>query len=102
MADHLIVDCSSGTTSATPMTAEEQAERDAAAQQQAERDQVEAAREANRATLEQRATQALMTNATFLALASPSNSDVIAQVRALTRECSAVIRLHLRRLESAD
>lgn len=36
---------------------------------------------------------ALTTNATFLALSAPTNADVLAQVKALTRENNALIRL---------
>lgn len=56
----------------------------------------------NRATLVDRATQALATNATFLALASPTNAQTLAQVRSLTRQTSALIRLLLGRLDSTD
>lgn len=41
---------------------------------------------------------ALDTNATFLALAAPTNAQTLAQVKALTRECSALIRLMAREL----
>jgi hypothetical protein len=51
--------------------------------------------EANRQTLQSRAEQALATNATFLAIASPTNAQTLAQVRALTRETTALIRLLL-------
>jgi len=51
-------------------------------------------------TLRSRAGQALTANATFLALASPSNAQVLAQVQTLTRECSALIRLLLGQLDS--
>ena len=37
---------------------------------------------------------ALNTNATFLALASPTNAQVLAQVRSLTRQINALIRLN--------
>lgn len=56
---------------------------------------------ANQQTLQQRAQAALATNATFLAIATPSNVQVIAQVQTLTKECSALIRLLLNQLDSA-
>ena len=46
-----------------------------------------------RADIHIKARQALDANATFLALASPTNPQILTQVRRLTRECSAVIRL---------
>lgn len=58
--------------------------------------------EQNRQTLEQRADQALQTNATYIALASPTNAQHFAQLKAVTQECSALIRLLLRRLDATD
>lgn len=55
--------------------------------------------EANRATLRERTKQALAANATFLALASPTNAQTLAQVRALTRECTALISLLLNHVD---
>lgn len=36
---------------------------------------------------------ALTANAAYLALATPTNADVVAQVRLLTRECSGIMRM---------
>lgn len=55
---------------------------------------------ANLATLQQRATQALTTNATFQAIASPTNAQIAAQVQALTKECNGIIRLLLGALDA--
>lgn len=49
----------------------------------------------NQTTLQTKAQAALAANATFLALASPTNAQIVAQVQALTKECSALIRLAL-------
>ena len=49
----------------------------------------------NTATLVAKANAALAANATYLAVATPSNAQVVAQVDRLTRECSALIRLLL-------
>lgn len=53
----------------------------------------------NAATLRSRALTALDANATFLALASPTNAQVVAQVQKLTRECNGLIRLALSQLD---
>lgn len=45
--------------------------------------------------LHARARQAIVDNQAFLALASPTNAQTLAQVKRLTRECSALIRLLL-------
>ena len=49
--------------------------------------------------LHTRIRQALTVNDTFLAKTSPTQADVLAQVRALTREASALIRLMVRQLD---
>ncbi len=49
--------------------------------------------------LRSRAATALNTNRAFLALGSPSNAQVLAQVKALTRQVSALIRLELQALD---
>lgn len=54
------------------------------------------------ATLEQRAAQALETNRTYLALSSPTAAQTAAQVRALTRQVQALIRLNLGVLDGTD
>lgn len=57
---------------------------------------------ANRTTIETQATQALDTNRTFLANASPTNAQTLAQVKALTRQNNGLIRLLLNRLDGTD
>lgn len=54
---------------------------------------------ANRAVIEERAAAALDANAAFLADDTPTNAETLAQVRMLTRECNALIRLALSRLD---
>ncbi len=46
-----------------------------------------------RTTLKAKAVTALAANATYLAIVSPTNAQVVAQVRALTKEVNALIRL---------
>lgn len=55
-----------------------------------------------RATLERRATSALAANAAFLDLAAPTQAQTLAQVKTVTKECSALIRLALNLLDSTD
>jgi len=52
--------------------------------------------------LRDRAGTALATNAAFLAIGSPTNAQVLAQTRVLTRECTALIRLLLNMVDSTD
>lgn len=54
----------------------------------------------NADTLRVRSRLALNANATFLAIATPTNAQVTNQVTALTKECSALIRLLLGALDS--
>ena len=57
------------------------------------------AEETNAADLRTKALAALDANATYLALANPTNAENLAQIRRLTRECSGLIRLLLGRLD---
>jgi len=57
---------------------------------------------ANRTAIEDKATRALATNAKFLALTTPTNAQTLAQVKALTRENTAIIRLLLNRLDTDE
>jgi|SRR5450756_1060948 len=58
----------------------------------------EAAGVATAAMLKTQALAALATDATFLALTSPTTAQAVAQVRALTQQTSALIRLAVRAL----
>jgi hypothetical protein len=56
------------------------------------------AEDTNRQSIETKAVNALAANVTFLALANPTSAQVSAQVKLLTRETSALIRLLLNQL----
>lgn len=55
---------------------------------------------ANLQALQTKAQQALANNATFQAIASPSNAQNAAQVQALTKQCNGIIRLLLGLLDT--
>lgn len=56
----------------------------------------------NRDAIEQAARQALATNRTYVALASPSAAQTAAEVKALARQNNGVIRLLLGLLDGTD
>lgn len=56
----------------------------------------------NEESLRVKARAALQTNSDFLAVASPSNAAVVAQVKALTRQNSTLIRLTIGALDSTS
>lgn len=64
--------------------------------------QVDVTEEVNGDTIRQAAVAALAANKTFVALASPSNAQNAAQVKALTRQMNGLIRLILGQLDATD
>lgn len=62
--------------------------------------QTVATQEANKSNLTGKANAALTNNTTYLAIASPTNAQVAAQVAALTRQCNALIRLQISQLDT--
>jgi len=56
----------------------------------------------NGLTLEQQAIAAIAANKVFYARASSTTAQVLAQVKALSRQNNALIRLLLKRLDAAD
>lgn len=53
-------------------------------------------------TLRQAARDALAANRAFLAVASPTNAQTLAQVRALTRQMNGLARLVINQLDGTD
>lgn len=64
--------------------------------------QAAATASANESTIGSKVDAALAVNDAFLALASPTNAQTLAQVKALTRECSGLIRLLRHKLDSTS
>ena len=58
--------------------------------------------ERNREAIEAKAKAAITANNNFLALSSPTNAQTLAQVKVLTRENTALIRLVLGELNSQE
>ena len=56
----------------------------------------------NRATLERRAAAALAANATYVARSAPTTAQNTAQLKVVTQECTAIIRLLLNLVETTD
>lgn len=57
---------------------------------------------ANGSTIRTQAETVLTANRTFLGLASPTNAQTLAQVRALTRQMNGLIRLTIGHLDGTD
>lgn len=62
----------------------------------------EGARSVNEKTLLDRAGQALTSNREFLDVAAPTNAQSLAQIKALTRQVNALIRLVTKNLDATD
>lgn len=58
--------------------------------------------QANATTLRERADTAMANNRTYLAVASPTTAQNTAQIKALTRQNTALIRLVLNKLDGLD
>ena len=102
MADVIEVDATTGDVTERAYTPEEAAQAVTDAQAAAAQKAILDALNTNRATLTQQATTALQANRDFLALAAPTNAQVLAQVKMLTRETTAVIRLLTNALDATD
>lgn len=62
----------------------------------------DATTQANQATIQAKALAALAANATYLAIATPTQAQAVAQVGALTQQLDAVIRLILGQFSSTS
>ncbi len=102
MADIVIINAQTGEVVERDFTPEERAQRDADEAAAALAAATAAITEGNRATLTDRAATALQANRDFLALTTPSNAQVLAQVKALTQQNTALIRLLLNLLDGTD
>jgi hypothetical protein len=54
----------------------------------------------NKVTLLDKASKALTANSTFLAIGAPTNAQTLAQIRLLTRENNALIRLLIEQFDT--
>lgn len=71
-------------------------------QQATARQAAEVQAESNEKTILQQAADALAGNTAFLNIASPSNAQTLAQVKALTRQNNKIIRMLLRKFDATD
>lgn len=95
-------DLRTGTVTVRDFTPEEKAQRTADTAEATARKAITDALDGNRATLTERASTALAGNRDFLALASPTQAQTLAQVKALTRQNTALIRLLTNALDATD
>jgi hypothetical protein len=72
------------------------------AQAQALAPVTETTAEINRRALVAKAQNALTSNATYLAIPTPTNAQNLAQIRSLTRQVNALIRLTVKALEGTS
>lgn len=63
---------------------------------------VQAVRDGNAKTLRDQAAAAMTTNTAFLAITTPTNAQVLAQTKALTKQNQALIRLATGLLDAID
>lgn len=56
----------------------------------------------NESTIAGRVQQAIQDNKDFLAIPAPTNAQVVAQVKALTRQANGVLRAVFKRLDASD
>jgi hypothetical protein len=102
MADVLEVDATTGDVIERAYTAEEAAQAVIDAEHATQAAAAAALRAANTDTLHAQANAALAQNRAAIAAASPTNAQVIAQVKNLSAQNNALIRLVLGLLDATD
>jgi hypothetical protein len=102
MADVVIVNAQTGEVTEREMTPEELSQRLIDEAQALAAAEMDAGVNSNRTTLTDRAAAALAVNRAYIANPAPTTAESIAQVKALTRQNTAVIRLLLGLLEEVD
>jgi hypothetical protein len=95
-------DLRTGVVTVRDMTPDEIAQREADAIENGIQQAAETILSENRIALTDRASGALAGNRDFLALASPTQADALAQIKDLTRQNTALIRLILGLLDGTD
>jgi hypothetical protein len=102
MADVLEVDATTGAVIERAYTTQEAAQAAADAEHATAQAAVVALRAANTDTLHAQATTALAQNRAAIAATAPTNAQVIAQVKNLSAQNNALIRLVLGLLDATD
>jgi len=102
MADVIEVDALTGEITERPYTVEEAAQAVVDADHATAQAAVAALRAANTDTLHAQATTALAQNRAAIAAVAPTNAQVIAQVKNLSAQNNALIRLVLGLLDATD
>ena len=102
MPDVVTINAATGEIIERDFTPEELAQRQTDQAAHAIRQAAQDILDGNRTTLQDRALTSLQGNRDFLALAAPTQADALAQVKDLTRQNTALIRLLLNLLEATD
>ena len=102
MADIVEVDALAGTITERDFTPAEKAQRAADATAATAQKSLLDGLNTNRATLQQQATTAMAQNRAAVAATAPTNAQVIAQVKNLSAQNNALIRLVLGLLDATD